>query len=387
LPNASTISPVSQVGYIYGPYASDIYNNTTGGALSGGTQTVINIGNTVHNDLFNPPVATATTTTGTIASNGDFEPGTSTGTFDLHTQIIVGGQSLGDLQYRDENNTAAGFTLSHPVTLYTGPVVRAGTLISGYSGWITRTPKTTTYIKWADGSRSQVTGSMVNLYPNSSNSGLITTDNVSGKSFPATLYTANYIPSGTAIGVNSNDWKFDINGKLTLPGAGYNGTSPNYIHANYGIGLHPTHNTGGTGPELYISYNDGIVVQPFTNDYLRGGTTAAPLFINGSDLPNNNDSIGKLPGDVYIESGTNYKNSTYGKVVVKSGTNQWKFNSNGTVTFPIGSVPAHSYGAVGDKEGMIVVDASYIYYCTANYDAATPAADIWKRTAHGTGTW
>jgi hypothetical protein len=334
LPNASTISPVSQVGYIYGPYASDIYNNTTGGALASGTQTVINIGNTVHNDLFNPPVATATTTTGTIASNGDFEPGTSTGTFDLHTDIIVSGQSLGDLWYRDENNTAAGFTLAHPVTPYTGPVVTAGTLISGYSGWITRTPKTTTYIRWADGSSSQVTGSSVNQYLNDTYGGLITTDNVSGKSFPATLYTANYIPSGTAIGVNSNDWKFGTDGKLTLPGSTFIDTSPNYIHANHGIGLHPSHNTGGTGPELYIYYDDGIVVQPFTNDYITNNA-AAPLFIRGSNLPNTNDSIGKLPGDIYINGGRNVKDNTYGKVIVNSGiTSQWQFNSSGQLTFP-----------------------------------------------------
>ena len=219
LPNASTISPVAQVGYNYGPYASDIYNNTTGGALGGGTQTVVNIGNTVHNDLFDPPVPNVTTTTGTIASNGDFEPGTSTGTFGLHTYIIVGSQSLGALQYRDEQDPAAGFTLQLG-SPYAGPVVTSGTLIQGYNGWITRTPKTTTYIKWADGSSSQVTGSSVNQYPNHIYGGLITANDVSGKSFPATLYTANYIPSGTAIGVNSNNWKFDTTGKLTLPASG-----------------------------------------------------------------------------------------------------------------------------------------------------------------------
>ena len=356
LPNASTISPVTQVGYSYGPYASDVYNNTTGGALSSGTQTVVNIGNTVHNDLFNPPVATATTTTGTIASNGDFEPGTSTGTFDLHTQIIVGGQSLGDLQYRDENNTAAGFTLAHPVTPYEGPVVTAGTLISGYAGWITRTPKTTTYIKWADGSSSQVTGSSVNQYPNDIYGGLITADNVSGKSFPATLYTANYIPSGTAISVNSNDWKFDINGKLNLPGSTFIDTSPNYIHASHGIGLHPSHNTGGTGPELYIYYNDGIVVQPFTNDYLTPGNAASPLFITGSNLPNTNDSIGKLPGDIYIKGGRNVKDETYGKVVVNSGTNQWKFNSSGQLIFPDTTIQTTAFRDVASN--VFFVDPS-----------------------------
>lgn len=169
-------------------------------------------------------------------------------------------------------------------------------------------------------------------------------------------------------GPPSYSWKFEADGKLKLPGTSYASTSQNYIHAEYGIGLHPTHNTGGTGPELYISYNDGILIQPFTNDYFRaGGTTASPLFITGSDLPNGNDSIGKLPGDVYIESGTNYQDSTYGKVVVKSGTNQWTFGTNGRTTFPNGTVPAHSYGAAGDKEGMVVFSDNYIYYCKQDY--------------------
>jgi len=396
LPNASTISPVSQVGYSYGPYASDIYNNTTGGALSGGTETVVNIGNTVHNNLFDPPVPNATTTTGTIATNGDFVPGTSTGTFDLHTKIIVGGQLLGDLNFRDNDNPGAGFTLAQSGVPYTGSVVTSGTLIQGYNGWITRTPKTTTYIRWADGSSSQVTGSSVNQYPNHTYSGLITTDNVSGKSFPATLYTANYIPSGTAIGVNGNDWKFGTDGKLKLPGSTFIDTSPNYIHASHGIGLHPSHNTGGTGPELYIYYDDGIVVQPFTNDYLTPNNAAAPLVIRGSNLPSGSASTGKTAGNVYIEGGRNAQDNTYGKVIVNSGiTSQWQFNSSGQLTFPDTTiqttayqkvaVPAHSYGVTGDKVGMVAFDADYMYYCTANYVDNT--TDIWKRTAHGTGTW
>ena len=47
--------------------------------------------------------------------------------------------------------------------------------------------------------------------------------------------------------------------------------------------------------------------------------------------------------------------------------------------------PAHSYGATGDKTGMIAFDTSYIYYCVANYVNNT--TDIWKRTAHSAGTW
>jgi hypothetical protein len=50
------------------------------------------------------------------------------------------------------------------------------------------------------------------------------------------------------------------------------------------------------------------------------------------------------------------------------------------------SVPTHSTGSPGDVKGMSAVDSTYIYYCTANYVNGV-TADIWKRTAHGTGTW
>jgi hypothetical protein len=50
------------------------------------------------------------------------------------------------------------------------------------------------------------------------------------------------------------------------------------------------------------------------------------------------------------------------------------------------SVPTHSTGSPGDVKGMSAVDSTYIYYCTADYVNGV-TADIWKRTAHGTGTW
>ena len=54
-------------------------------------------------------------------------------------------------------------------------------------------------------------------------------------------------------------------------------------------------------------------------------------------------------------------------------------------TFPISPIPTHSYGIVGDTAGMMAFDATYIYYCTADY--VNTSTNIWKRTAHGTGTW
>jgi hypothetical protein len=43
--------------------------------------------------------------------------------------------------------------------------------------------------------------------------------------------------------------------------------------------------------------------------------------------------------------------------------------------------PASANGAAGDRKGDIAFDASYVYYCTANYDGSNP---VWKRVAIST---
>jgi hypothetical protein len=74
------------------------------------------------------------------------------------------------------------------------------------------------------------------------------------------------------------------------------------------------------------------------------------------------------------------------------GDYTWEFKPDGSLTFPAGgklniksSVPAHSYGAAGDKAGMIAFDSTYIYYCTADY--VNTSTDIWKRVALDATAW
>jgi hypothetical protein len=51
----------------------------------------------------------------------------------------------------------------------------------------------------------------------------------------------------------------------------------------------------------------------------------------------------------------------------------------------ISKIPGTSKGSAEDLAGTVAFDDSYIYYCTADYTDGV--ADIWKRTAHGAGTW
>ena len=90
--------------------------------------------------------------------------------------------------------------------------------------------------------------------------------------------------------------------------------------------------------------------------------------------------------DLFFGDDYNYvKLPTTQGVEVGATGSIWRFGTDGRTTFPNGTTPEHSYGAVGDKEGMIAFDDTYIYYCTADYVDNT--TNIWKRTAHGTGTW
>ena len=60
-------------------------------------------------------------------------------------------------------------------------------------------------------------------------------------------------------------------------------------------------------------------------------------------------------------------------------------DSSGRTTFPNGTVPEHSYGAAGDKEGMVVFTDPYIYYCKQDY--VNDTTDIWVRVAWTGTSW
>jgi hypothetical protein len=58
---------------------------------------------------------------------------------------------------------------------------------------------------------------------------------------------------------------------------------------------------------------------------------------------------------------------------------------NGTMTFPTDSAPTHSYGKVGDEQGMVAFAAGYIYYCMDDY--VNDSTDIWVRVELGETSW
>ena len=104
---------------------------------------------------------------------------------------------------------------------------------------------------------------------------------------------------------------------------------------------------------------------------------------------------GKLVGD--YENGTSVINNTsvtsYDLVALQDANINDLYVSNKIYGGATGSIknvqiastaPSNSTGATGDVAGMVAFDASYIYYCTANYDGST---NIWKRVALSGDTW
>lgn len=193
----------------------------------------------------------------------------------------------------------------------------------------------------------------------------------------------NGVPGQVNINSNGNQWVFGNDGRLTLPGPVYNNNYPNTISSNYGFVFTPTFNGEGAAPALYLSYNDGMLLQPITNDYRVNSNQASPFYIEGADV---DGSV--IPGDVFISGGRNYNTSVSGGIHI--GTNKTsavQIGASGvltTITFADSSVqstayqkvavPTHSTGIAGDTAGMVAFDSTYFYYCTANYVSHTIAS-------------
>lgn len=190
-----SVSISCQVGYAMGPLATDIYGNTTGGALGGGTATVVNFvdWNTIM-QFFNPPTPSATTITGSIASDGFFTPGTATGSFEMGTSIVVDNRLIGDLSYVDYSNPSLGMTLGRG-GYYSGPIVFSGTTIKGFNGWTNLTPIASTNFVWSDLTTSSISYAQTNQPYHGGYLVLYTSAVVNSKNFPANVQTANYAPA------------------------------------------------------------------------------------------------------------------------------------------------------------------------------------------------
>ena len=122
---------------------------------------------------------------------------------------------------------------------------------------------------------------------------------------------------------------------------------------NQALVIYPT---AGEGNHIHLTANGG------TTELYLGDDSQYVKLVNG--------------GNVEVRSSTS------------GATAAWIFDTEGRLTFPafpFSVIPEHSYGKAGDTAGMVIIDDTYIYYCTADY--VNNATNIWRRTPHAAGTW
>jgi len=153
----------------------------------------------------------------------------------------------------------------------------------------------------------------------------------------------------------------------------------------------------------YIKNKPTIPAAQVPSDWTA--TSGVSRILNKPTIPTSFNELvnGSYNFTLGVDGTINFDPAANGKGVLQTTADLWfnangaiyNFGANGSMTFPDATVqttayqkvavPAHSYGSAGDKAGMLAFDSTYIYYCTADY--VNNSTNIWKRTAHGAGTW
>jgi hypothetical protein len=153
--------------------------------------------------------------------------------------------------------------------------------------------------------------------------------------------------------------------------------------------------------QLYNDLSSAITLVETTYDTWKNLAKAVDVVAGSTTLTLLSDDKLQVPGiiqtdaeeDIVIRTRYAGASSPPGTPIY---TNQdFTFGTNGSLTFPDNTVqttayqkvdvPAHSYGATGDKVGMVAFDGDYIYYCKQNY--VNTSTNIWVRVAWTGTTW
>jgi hypothetical protein len=210
---------------------------------------------------------------------------------------------------------------------------------------------------------------------------------------------------------NGAIYNLGADGVLTVPGdiKSTAGTGPVVINSNDGATTH-TWTFGGNGSLALPNNNkitapvsnpvvvktSSIATTTYSGSYMGWGSAGIPgtgeieiPYFAGSENVASGWTITLHPDNI---AGTVFnvlrlQNSMQiywnGATATQSGTytltgpalidQTWTFGSDSSLTFPqggtlrVGTVPAHSTGATGDKAGTVAFANGYIYYCTADH--------------------
>ena len=192
-----------------------------------------------------------------------------------------------------------------------------------------------------------------------------------------------------------NNWTFAPNGALTLPAGGdivdSTGTSildrlsvtgSSVVLAKDQYNTTRLTFTGGATIETagYLSSTGGLaLVDSSSQQYVIVKSDRVQI---NTGFPDQGTGAGSYNEWQFLKSGV-FKLPNTG--IIQTSDKQWTLDTNGRTIFPNGVVPEHSYGAAGDKEGMVVFTDPYIYYCKQDY--VDNSTDIWVRVAWTGTNW
>lgn len=189
-------------------------------------------------------------------------------------------------------------------------------------------------------------------------------------------------------------------------------TAPNHIHVRAGGTIDQSTADlflGGEWNHVKVSdSNDNVVISTdvdgagATKNWTFGndGTLTAPGEVYGQFFSLRGGNLSGTIGSLGYEGDIPTLDGTLG-VRIRTGAPEsgpgWEFTANGSISFPdstmqdtawaggkVVSPPLTSIGVAGDTIGDISFNASYFYYCKANYDGID---NIWKRVAWSNDTW
>ena len=260
---------------------------------------------------------------------------------------LPGGATLKDANYAvalglNAGNTSQGFTAVAIGTSAGAGSQGSGAVALGYIAGLSQQGANAIAIGNQAGNISQGANAIaIGSYP---------ADSAQGTNAIAIGYTAGYISQGAnAIAIGKS--------------AGVENQGANSIIIN------------ATGATLDQTTANTFTVAPIRN---AGGTSGLLQY-------NSTTKEVTYSSDITSDSNINIEIN-----LADSTRRVWQFGEDGQLTFPDGgnlrvsAVPATSIGLAGDTAGMLAFNASYAYYCTANYDGVT---NIWRRTAHDVATW
>lgn len=84
--------------------------------------------------------------------------------------------------------------------------------------------------------------------------------------------------------------------------------------------------------------------------------------------------------DIILNPGSTY--AYIGSPTVNGSTRIAKWSDT---IIRVSNVPAHNYGASGDRKGMFAHDDTHLYVCTSDY--VNNSTTIWKRINWASGNW